>query len=43
MNNKELQKKDWTGNIRELKNIVERLVIMGESEITDNDVLKYCN
>jgi len=32
---------DWTGNIRELRNVVERLVIMSENIITENDVKKY--
>ncbi|BDC98823.1 sigma-54 dependent transcriptional regulator [Persicobacter psychrovividus] len=38
---KELQKGDWTGNIRELRNVVERLVIMSDKEITKSDVQKY--
>lgn len=38
---KELQQKDWTGNIRELKNIVERLVILSDNEIDKKDVQKY--
>lgn len=29
---------DWTGNIRELRNVVERLIILGEQEIKENDV-----
>ncbi len=33
-----LQKYDWTGNIRELRNVVERLLILGEKEISENDV-----
>jgi DNA-binding NtrC family response regulator len=36
-----LQKHAWTGNIRELRNVVERLVIMGSEEITEQDVKKY--
>lgn len=36
-----LQKSDWTGNIRELRNVVERLVIMCSDEITADDVSKY--
>lgn len=39
----ELKKFKWTGNIRELHNIVERLVILTGSEITKNDVLRYAN
>lgn len=35
-----LQKYDWTGNIRELRNVVERLVIMGGTTITEEDVRK---
>ncbi|MBR9997811.1 MAG: sigma-54-dependent Fis family transcriptional regulator [Cyclobacteriaceae bacterium] len=31
----------WTGNIRELRNVTERLVIMSEKEITAEDVRKY--
>ena len=29
---------DWTGNIRELRNVVERLIILGEDKITAEDV-----
>ena len=36
-----LQKSDWTGNIRELRNVVERLVIMCDKSITPDDVSKY--
>ena len=35
-----LQKHSWTGNIRELRNVVERLVIMSGAEITTEDVVK---
>ncbi|MDE0772131.1 MAG: sigma-54 dependent transcriptional regulator [Salibacteraceae bacterium] len=38
---KELTTKNWTGNIRELKNIIERLVILSESKIEKEDVQKY--
>jgi two-component system, NtrC family, nitrogen regulation response regulator NtrX len=37
----ELAKHPWTGNIRELRNVVERLVIMSGQQITDADVKKY--
>ena len=33
-----LQEYDWTGNIRELKNVIERLIILGGDEISENDV-----
>jgi DNA-binding NtrC family response regulator len=29
---------DWTGNIRELRNVVERLIILGENEISAQDI-----
>lgn len=38
---KKLQDHPWTGNIRELRNVVERLVIMSQKEITEKDVLTY--
>ena len=31
----------WTGNVRELRNVVERLIILGEQEITGLDVQTY--
>lgn len=34
---------EWTGNIRELRNVVERLVILSEDKITDQDVINYAN
>lgn len=36
-----LKNHDWTGNIRELRNVIERLVIMSGEEITAQDVEKY--
>ncbi|MEP0132246.1 MAG: sigma-54 dependent transcriptional regulator [Eudoraea sp.] len=33
-----LKSYDWTGNIRELRNVVERLIILGGAEITEEDV-----
>lgn len=36
-----LKAHDWTGNIRELRNVVERLVIMSGDEIEPQDVEKY--
>lgn len=38
-----LQEYDWTGNIRELRNVVERLIILGESEVTENDVKLFAS
>jgi len=39
----ELQSYSWTGNIRELHNIVERLIILCGSEITKEDVARFGN
>lgn len=38
-----LKKYDWTGNIRELRNVVERLIILGGSEISENDVKLFAS
>jgi DNA-binding NtrC family response regulator len=38
---KALQKHDWTGNIRELHNVVERLVILSGKSIKESDVDAY--
>jgi len=37
----ELKKIDWTGNIRELRNVVERLIILCDKQITGKDVLNF--
>ena len=39
----ELKKVDWTGNIRELRNIIERLVILCGPIISNDDVRMYSN
>ena len=36
-----LQEYDWTGNIRELRNIVERLIILGEKTVSKSDVALF--
>jgi len=38
---KELQKKTWTGNIREFRNVIERLIILCDKEITGKDVSSF--
>jgi DNA-binding NtrC family response regulator len=38
-----LQEYDWTGNIRELRNVVERLIILGSSEISEQDVKLFAS
>jgi DNA-binding NtrC family response regulator len=37
----ELQKITWTGNIREFRNVIERLIILCDQNITADDVLKF--
>lgn len=34
---------DWTGNIRELRNVVERLIILGGSEVSETDVKSFAS
>jgi len=38
---KALRQRSWTGNIRELRNVVERLIILGSPMITKDDVEKF--
>ncbi|MFH6989664.1 sigma-54-dependent transcriptional regulator [Flavobacterium collinsii] len=38
-----LQEYDWTGNIRELRNVVERLIILGGNEISETDVKMFAS
>ena len=38
-----LQEYDWTGNIRELRNVVERLIILGGTEISESDVKLFAS
>jgi DNA-binding NtrC family response regulator len=38
---KELQNLKWTGNIREFRNVLERLIILCEDTITGNDVKMF--
>jgi DNA-binding NtrC family response regulator len=38
-----LQEYDWTGNIRELRNVVERLIILGEDEVSADDVALFAS
>ena len=37
----ELQSQPWTGNIREFRNVIERLIILCEQEITKEDVFMF--
>ncbi len=39
----ELQKSSWTGNIRELRNVIERLVILSDESIDQNHVKAFAN
>ena len=38
---KTLQEKTWPGNIREFRNLVERLIILGSKEISSQDVKQF--
>jgi DNA-binding NtrC family response regulator len=40
----QLKKYNWTGNVRELRNVIERLIILSEGKkISKKDVIKYSN
>ncbi len=38
---KTLQEKSWPGNIREFRNLIERLIILGSKEISSHDVKQF--
>ena len=38
---KALQARSWTGNIRELRNVVERLLILGDTTISEKDIESF--
>lgn len=40
---KQLQEYDWTGNIRELRNVVERLIILSGEQVTKKDVQMFAS
>ncbi len=40
---KKLQEYDWTGNIRELRNVIERLIILGGTEVSEEDVTLFAS
>jgi DNA-binding NtrC family response regulator len=37
----ELQNKNWPGNIRQFRNVIERLIILSGKAITANDVKQF--
>jgi len=38
-----LQNYDWTGNIRELRNVIERLIILGGKDVSEQDVKMFAS
>ena len=38
---KKLDNYSWTGNIRELRNVVERLMILGDNPISTENITQY--
>ena len=38
---KSLENFNWTGNIRELRNVVERLIILGSNPVSAEDVASF--
>jgi DNA-binding NtrC family response regulator len=39
----ELGKLNWTGNVRELRNVIERLIILSADRIEEEDVKAYAD
>ncbi|MBR2326324.1 MAG: sigma-54-dependent Fis family transcriptional regulator [Alistipes sp.] len=37
-----LSEKQWSGNIRELRNVIERLIVLSDRSITIRDIERYC-
>lgn len=37
----ELKSKDWTGNIREFRNVIERLIILSQKKIEKSDIVNF--
>jgi len=37
-----LSEKRWSGNIRELRNVIERLIVLSDTTITKEDIERYC-
>jgi DNA-binding NtrC family response regulator len=40
---KKLQDYPWTGNIRELRNVIERLMILGDNPITKQNIEQFAS
>ena len=38
-----LKKYPWTGNVRELRNVVERLMILGENPVTVRNIEQFAS
>ena len=38
---KQLETYEWSGNVRELRNVIERLIILAGKTINESDVIKY--
>ena len=36
-----MKKNDWSGNVRELRNVIERLIILGDKEISPKNVKDF--
>ena len=36
-----LKKYPWSGNVRELRNVIERLMILGDNPITKNNIIQF--
>ncbi|MFL2613468.1 MAG: sigma-54-dependent transcriptional regulator [Flavobacteriaceae bacterium] len=38
-----LNKYEWTGNVRELRNVIERLMILGDNPVSENNIIQFAS
>ena len=38
-----LNKCEWTGNVRELRNVIERLMILGDNPVSENNIIQFAS
>ena len=38
-----LDKYPWTGNVRELRNVIERLMILGDNPVTVENIIQFAS
>lgn len=38
-----LNKYEWTGNVRELRNVIERLMILGDNPVSEDNIIQFAS